>query len=236
MTGLLLAFWFPQKPTDDKELSRVNRALRVRSACNRTLVRAESESAFLADICRIIVDVGGYRLAWVGFINEEADELDQDSKRVYPIAQRGYEDGYLESIEIRWDESEYGRGPTGTAIRTHAPAVVRNILADPTFSPWRSEAKQRAFSSVIALPLADEEEILGALTIYAVEQDAFDADEVALLSDLADDLAYGISTLRARAQHEIDSQALSHFESKAHALTGRHARHHDDSEIRRRMS
>jgi signal transduction histidine kinase len=218
LTGLFLAFFSSKPPAVSQELSRANRALTVRSACNRTLVRAENEAAFLADICRIIVDVGGYRLAWVGFIDAAADDLDQETKRVYPLAQRGYEDGYLESVKICWDESEHGRGPTGTAIRTHAPVVVRNILADPTFSPWRSEAKQRGFSSVIALPLADETEILGALTIYAVEQDAFDAEEVALLSDLADDLAYGIATLRARAQHEIDSQALSHFESKAHAL------------------
>jgi PAS domain S-box-containing protein len=159
-------------------------------------------------------------LAWVGFIDDENGnaENDKDDKRVTPVAQRGYEDGYLESIEIRWDESERGRGPTGTAIRSGTPSVVRNILADPSFSPWRDEAKQRGFNSVIALPLADEDQTLGALTIYAVEQDAFDADEVSLLSDLADDLAYGIATLRARAQHEIASQALSHFESKAHAL------------------
>ena len=219
VAGLLLLFKSPKVSPAGDELHRVNRALRVRSACNQTLVRAESESQFLADICTIIVDVGGYRLAWVGFINEKNDETGKRTeKHVRPVAQRGYEDGYLESIEIRWDGSEHGRGPTGTAIRSGEPAVVRNILADPSFAPWRDEAKERGFNSAIALPLADENETLGALTIYAVEQDAFDADEVALLSDLADDLAYGISTLRGRAEHAIASEALTHFESKARAL------------------
>ena len=164
--GLYLAWTLPKTFATDQELRRVNRALRVRSACNQTLVRAESESQFLADICRIIVDDGGYRLAWVGFVNDQNDS-DESDRRVLPVAQRGYEDGYLESIEIRWDESEHGQGPTGTAIRTGAPTVVRNILADPSFAPWRDEAKERGFCSVIALPLTSEDETLGALTIYA---------------------------------------------------------------------
>jgi PAS domain S-box-containing protein len=193
------------------------RAHKVLSACNHCLVRADDEDTFLSDICKIIVDVGGYRMAWVGYIDNAAD-TDQHHKTVRPVAQRGYEDGYLESIEIRWDFSEHGRGPTGTAIRTAAPAVVRNILTDDSFLPWRDEAERRGYGSVIGLPLQTESKTLGALTIYAVEADAFDREEVSLLSGLADDLAYGISVLRARHAHEEAVQSLTHFEAKARAL------------------
>ena len=119
----------------DAELARIMRAHRVLSACNHSLVRAADEERFLRDICQIIVDLGGYRMAWVGYV-EGAEDQSADRHIVRPVAQKGDEEGYLASTEIRWDESEHGRGPTGTAIRSRVPAVVRNILTNDGFIPW----------------------------------------------------------------------------------------------------
>ena len=66
---------------------------------------------------------------------------------------------------------------------------------------------QRGYSSSLALPLRIDSEIIGALAIYAAEPDAFDGDEVRLLIELADDLAFGIAALRVRAQGEAAAQA-----------------------------
>ena len=134
-------------------------------------------------------------MSWVGYAEHD------NEKRVRPVAQAGYEDGYLETLNITWADSERGRGPTGTAVRTGEPSIGRNLLTDPNFEPWRAEALKRGYASSICLPLIADGQIFGALTMYAVDPDAFDMKEVELLKELADDIAYSISALRLRAEH-----------------------------------
>ncbi|GBE18897.1 alginate biosynthesis sensor protein KinB [archaeon BMS3Abin16] len=186
----------------EEELRRVNRGLKMLSAFNQTLVRTMDEPSLLRNTCRVIVEVGGYRFAWIGFA--ESDE----EKTVRPVAQAGYEKGYLDTVHIVWSDTEQGRGPTGTAIRTGKSIVCKKMLTDPRYSPWRSEASERGYASSIALPLIARDQTLGALNVYAREPDAFDSEEVKLLVELADDLAYGIMALRTRAEHERSEKAL----------------------------
>jgi PAS domain S-box-containing protein len=191
----------------EETLNKVNRALKVISECNQSLVRATDEPNLLNEICRNLVGVGGYRLAWVGLAEQD------EGKTVRPAAQAGYEEGYLENLNITWSDTEAGRGPTGTAIRTGKVYVCRNILTDPNFEPWRAEAKKRGYASSIAIPLIAENLPLGALNIYASEPDAFDKEEVNLLSELADDLAFGIVALRTRAEREQAQESLKKLSS-----------------------
>ena len=186
----------------EHSLYQSNRALRTLSECNQSLIRATDEAELLQNICRHIVDVGGYRLAWV------AEALHDEARTVRPIAQAGFEDGYLETILISWHDNEYGRGPTGTAIRTGQPCLVRNILEDPAFAPWRAQALLRDYAASIAIPLIIDGQVIGALNIYASDTDAFDEEEVHLLRELADDLAYGLQTLRTRADHQKAEASL----------------------------
>lgn len=195
----------------EEQLSKYNRALRTLSACNQALVRAVDENELLWNVCDIVVREGGYRLAWVGYAEED------EKKLVHPVAQAGYEKGYLESLCITWADTERGRVPAGTSIRTGKPAVVRDIMSDPSFSPWREEASKRGYASVVSLPLQSEAKVFGSLNIYASEKDAFDADELKLLAELASDLAYGISTIRMRRRHQIAEESLK--ESEAYIRT-----------------
>jgi len=191
----------------ERELQRVNRALQTVNECTRALVHAVDEADFLQEVCRIMVDTGGYRLAWIGFAADDAEQS------VRPVARAGHDAGYVDGVAITWADTERGRGPTGSAIRTGRPCVVQDMAQEPAFQPWRAEAARRGFASVIALPLRGaEDRPLGALNIYAGEPHAFDADEVALLTGLTDDLAYGILTLRvqrARRQAEEMLRKLS---------------------------
>ncbi|BAU49833.1 diguanylate cyclase [Sulfurifustis variabilis] len=191
-------------------LERSNRALRTLSAGNRSLVRAHDEQELLAAMCRAVVRVGGYRMAWVGFAQED------DTKTVRAMAQEGLEEGILSPLnrlDVRWDDTERGRGPVGRAIRTGRPAVMREILTDPNFAPWREEAAARGYAAVAALPLIVDRRPMGALAIYAAEPDAFDENEMGLLEEMAEDLSYGIAALRTRARHE---QATSIIERLAY--------------------
>lgn len=196
----------------EEELRRVNKALRTLSECNQVLVRVTDEADLLLDICRIIVEVGGYRLAWVGFAEHD------EGKTVRPVVQAGYEEGYLDTLNITWADTERGRGPTGTAIRTGKHHIARNILVDPNFAPWRAEASRRGYASSISLPLIANGQTFGALNIYAIEPDAFDEEEVKLLTELADDLTYGIMTLRTRAERKRVEEALGESEKKYRKL------------------
>jgi sigma-B regulation protein RsbU (phosphoserine phosphatase) len=188
----------------EQEILRTNRAHRALSTSNQALVRATNETGLLDQICRIIVSAAGYRFCWAG--RAEQDE----AKTVRPIAQAGACDGYLETAHITWADTERGRGPTGTCIRTGVTQVSRHIATDAAFEPWRAEALKRGFQSSIAIPLVVDAKTYGALTIYSTEAAAFNGEEVDLLTELAGDIGYGITALhtqaeRKRAEEEIRS-------------------------------
>ncbi len=177
-----------------EETRRLNRALRTLGEGSKTLVRATEEPELLGEICRVIVEVGGYRMAWVGFAEQD------EAKTVRPAAHAGDDAGCLEAVKMSWADTEQGRSPAGAAIRSASPTVVRDIAADAAFGLWHTEAIARGFASVAALPLIEEGRPFGVLEICDGEVGRFDDEEVTLLTELADDLAYGVVALRARAE------------------------------------
>lgn len=184
-------------------LRQANRAYRVLSDCNQTLVRATDEQKLLQDICQIIVEQGGYRMAWVGFAEQD------ENKTVRPMASAG-DQGYLETAHLSWADNEWGHSPAGTAIRTGTLQISRDIRRDPNYEPWRASVSEHGYASSIALPLHHEGLVLGALKIYSTEPNAFHPDEVALLSEMANDLGYGIGVLRARTARE-QAETQTHY-------------------------
>jgi PAS domain S-box-containing protein len=184
------------------EQKRLNRALHALSATDQAMVRALDESELLQETCRILVEAGGYRFAWVGLAEQDA------AKMVRPVAHAGIEEGYLESVRITWADTVRGRGPTGTAIRTGRPSVCQNMLEDPRLAPWREDAARRGYASSCALPLVVSGQPIGALTVYSAHPNAFDTAEAELLAQLAVDLAFGVESLRTRAERQRAEEAL----------------------------
>ncbi len=166
-------------------------------------MRASNEEDYLRTVCRIIVDDCGHAMTWIGFADDDAE------KTVRPVAYAGFEDGYLETLHITWADNERGRGPTGTAIRTGKPSFCKNIHTDPKFAMWREEALKRGYASSLVLPLFDGKRVFGALTIYFGDPDPFTDAEVKLLSDLADDLVFGIRSIKLKADHKSTVKALA---------------------------
>ncbi|HJV54030.1 MAG TPA: MASE3 domain-containing protein [Noviherbaspirillum sp.] len=189
-------------------LNRANRTLRTLSAVNERLIHAQNEAELLQSVCRVIVEVGGYCMAWVG------KALQDERKTVQAVAQWGNDSGYIDVARIVWSDSERGRGSTGTAIRTGQTQVNQNYATNPQVALWRDEAMQRGYQSSIAFPLRDAGGVHGALTIYAPEPDAFDSDEVRLLQELANDLAFGIVTLRTGVEHDRMAQEQQHYDAR----------------------
>jgi signal transduction histidine kinase len=174
----------------------------VLSESRHAMTRATDERELFNRLCGIIVHLGGYRLAWVGLV------LHDTKRTVMPVAQAGFEEGYLERVDIHLADLERSRGPTGTAILTGKPCICKNILTDPQYEPWRAEASRRAYGSSVAVPINLGGGTVGALNIYAAEPDAFSPEEMELLTQLADDLAYGLGALRNRRERERAEAAL----------------------------
>ena len=201
VTAWLLYVLIRKSESDIKQrkeaLSRLNRSLKAYSECHQALIRASDEMQLMQDVCRTIVDVGGYRVAWVGWAEND------EEKSIRPVAQWGDEKGYLKSLRASWSNTDRGRGPTGIAIKSNKPVVAQYIEYDPKWELWREDALQHGFMSSISVPLIDNGRAFAALVIFAGETEAFDVDEVKLLSELADDLSYGITALHAAVERKI---------------------------------
>ncbi|CAN7167367.1 EAL domain-containing protein [Acidovorax delafieldii] len=194
----------------ERELARMGRAQRLLSACNETLVRATSEAALLQAICQIAVDIGGYRMGWVGFA------LDDERKSIRPVAHAGYNQNYLENLQLSWSADDpYGRGPAGIAVRTGQPVIVQDIRTEGDFADWTERMLEHGFHGVICLPLREhardhaQDRSFGLLYLYAPDVLQISPEEAALLQELSNDLAIGITSLRAhKAQQRLQASVL----------------------------
>jgi PAS domain S-box-containing protein/putative nucleotidyltransferase with HDIG domain len=195
-------------------LEKSNRALKALSACNAALVHADKEEQLLQDMCRVIVEAGGYAYAWIGYAGHDA------GKRILPMAQAGFEPGYLEKLPLTWSDTDAGHGMAGTVIREGAVVVSKDVVNDPALSAWHDVVVQLGLGSGATFPLMRGNETFGALSIYARERGAFDREELTLLAELSEDLTFGILTLRARVAHEqLQQEHLKSAERLKESLT-----------------
>jgi len=201
---------------------RASRAHRTLSASNRALVRATDETSHLQEVCRLIVDVGGYPCAWVGYVQHKAEEI------LCPVAFSGTDRNFFAALPLAGDGQSPLCGLCGTAIKTGQPVVIENVASDPSAAAWRDAALARGFNSALALPLHVDGEIMGVLCVYAVELANFDSEEIKLLAEAAEDLAFGIASLRTRqrqqeaeeAFHRVSRQNTLILESAAEGIFG----------------
>jgi len=189
---------------DVTERQRLIRALAAISATNAAMMRATDERVLAEQACRIMVEIGQYRAAWIGW--PEADER----KSIGVVARAGEGvDEYLRSAQISWADAGPGRGPTGTAVRIGKTQISREYARDIASTAQRADAAEHGFIACMAVPLAGRRESLGVLTLYASDAAAFDDEEVELLDQLSADLAYGIEAISGRRQHEMDLERLA---------------------------
>jgi len=195
-------------PVAEQELIRVKRALRTISECVQAIVRAGSEQEFIEHVCNILVDVGGYRMAWIGYPEDES------ACTLRAAANCGDED-YLKLAVFNWKDDEDGAEPSALAFRSGRICACSITELDRSKHPWCEEALKRGYLSLISLPLLRDHRTLGVLTTYASETGAaLDQEEVKLLSELADEVSLGIDTLRIREEHKKTEIALRKSEQR----------------------
>lgn len=203
----MFAYNITERKDNEHIISQVNLALRTIVECNQILVRADDEKTLLQDICTLLVESGHYSMGWVGYAEND------ENKTVRPVAKSGKGLEYVNGAKVVWSNTERGRGPVGTAIRSCQPVVINSMSEDPNFKPWLREAQSHGFRSVVSLPLSTGTETFGALSIYSDEEDVFVPDATTLLKRMADDLAYGIQTIRNRRARLIAEEKLNASEA-----------------------
>jgi diguanylate cyclase (GGDEF)-like protein/PAS domain S-box-containing protein len=200
-------------------LRQAHRALQMLSRCNHVVVHAAREPDLIDEICRIAVEVGGYRMAWVGYAAEdEAHSID-----IAAYAGSAADVACLRKLPLGWAEGDAaGRGPAGLAIRSGNPVMVEDMAQDFRFAPWATAEAACGYGGAIYLPLKDGARTFGLLSLYATDIAEGDADEVRLLQELAGNLAFGINSIRVRLQQEKIQAAVTKVAASVSTATGEH--------------
>ncbi|MGA2917699.1 PAS domain S-box protein [Methanoregula sp.] len=197
-----------ERKNAEERMIAAQRLYAVLSQINQAIVRVKDLETLVAEICRISVEFGRFRMSWVGL-------LDHESGTFRPVAHAGYEEGYLASgmISVGGDDGK-SRGPTGTALREGRYDICNDIGTDPCMEPWRDEALKRGYHSSAALPFRLHGEVIGAYTIYASETNFFNETEIALLEEIAMDISFALDMLDEQARRTRAEKALAGSEER----------------------
>jgi len=184
-----------RKLADDK-INRMNRIYAVLSEINETLIRVRDLKKLFEEACRIAVEVGKFKLAWIGTVDEKTGDVD-------PVSYSGDGGGYLELLDISISPEKPGsRGPVGVALREKRHVVRNDIEHDGVVLPWHTEALKRRFRSSAAFPLMNADRTYGVICFYSSEARFFDEQEVALLRELSSDISYSIENIELDEKHK----------------------------------
>jgi len=185
------------------------------SRCNVAMVRSRSVQEMFDEVCRVVVQSGGIALAWVSLADPET--LQVRSAAGFAASEASL--GYLDAIRVSVDAAEpQGRGPTGTAIRDGEPYWCQDFAADPRTEPWRDAAARFGWRASAALPLRRGGRIVGALTFYMTEPNAFDEEMRSLLSEIASEVSFSLDNFDREAAHASAVDRLRESEERYRLL------------------
>jgi PAS domain S-box-containing protein len=192
---------------DSEKIQSLNRLYSVLSETNKAVFRIRTKSDFFSEICRILVGIGGFRMAWIGV-------ADPDTGIIRPVASSGFVKGYLDTMTVSVDDVPHGRGPTGTAYREGKYFFSNDISGDPRTEPWREEALKRGYLAIAAYPFALGTKNAGILSLYAPVTGFFDQQIVGLLDELAVDITFALRTLDDQEAWKVSDTALRESERR----------------------
>jgi diguanylate cyclase (GGDEF)-like protein/PAS domain S-box-containing protein len=173
-----------QRRLQQERIARLSRIQAVLSGINSTIVRVRERSELFRESCRIAVQQGGFRMAWIGSVEPGA-------MRALPLVWEGFDHGYLDEVGSALGGVLEDPGPVGKAIRYKKMVVANDIETDP-HTVFKREALARGFRSLIAMPLMVADQVEGVLVLYASETGFFDYEELKLLKDLAGDISFAL--------------------------------------------
>ena len=202
-----------ERITADQKLIKANRLYLFISQINQMIVRTTDEETLFQEACNIAVDFGKFRMAWIGII-------DEGTKKLIPEMIAGESNDYLSIIKTIYAEDiPEGRGPGGTAMREGRWVVCNDVENDAMMQPWRKEAMERGYMSSIAVPIKKFGKVIGVFSFYSNEKNFFDAEEIALLEEATEDVAFALEIFEREALRKKAEEAVVESEQRYHMLT-----------------
>ena len=198
-----------QLEAKEKQLGKLNRLYRMLSSCNQTIVHGLPEQEMLQQLCAIAVREGGFRMAWVGRL--QGMELE-------PLAWAGQVGNYLEDLDAHPD-GPHSQGPTAVALHQGPYGLCNDMANDPAVAYKREAALALGYRSGASFPLRVGGRLYGVFGLYAGEAQFFDAEELALLAELASDMAFALEVAEAARRHLATQVSLQESEALFHTLT-----------------
>ncbi len=192
----------------------VSRLYLFMSQVNEVIVRVQDQTVLFQEFCRIAVEEGRFKMAWVGMVNAQGNA-------VKAVSHYGVADEYLDNIVISFREGPESRGPTGTAVRENRSEICNDIANDPRMAPWREEALNQGYRSSGAFPLRIGGKVVGVLAMYAGTPEFFTGEEVSLLESLANDVSFAMESLEREALRRQAEADLKTSEERLRDLTSR---------------
>lgn len=185
----------------EAEILRITSLYAALSQINQAIVWSHSRDALFSKVCAVLVEFGGFSMAWVGLPDER-------SGQIRPVAQSGDCTGYLDSIEIFGDERPEGLGPSGSAYRTGRPYISNDMGNDATTLPWRPQIRRAGFQAQASFPIRLNANVCGILSVYSSQKDFFQAKEVALLEEAATDISFALDNFAKDEARQTAEQNL----------------------------
>ncbi|MCK5288927.1 MAG: GAF domain-containing protein, partial [Candidatus Omnitrophica bacterium] len=153
----------------EDKLERFNKVLLLITQINQDILWIKSKQQLCDLICSGFVKYD-YKFVWIGFCDEE-------TKRIVPQSQAGFEDGYLEEINITHGQDKSNLAPEVMAVKLKRSSVMRFIAKGTDYSSWSKQALSRGYMSLAAVPIFIKDKVIGVLNFYSGKEDAFDDKE-----------------------------------------------------------
>jgi PAS domain S-box-containing protein len=203
----------------EEELKKANRIYAFLSNVNQAIIHAKNEETLFNEICRISVDIGKFKMAWIGII-------DTQTNKINPVASNGFTQNYLKTINIDLSNEKLSQGPTGRAVKSGTHYLANDIDNNPEMKPWRENALRLGYKSSAAFPIRVFDKTLGAFMLYASEQHFFNETEVNLLDEVSMDISFALESIETeRKRKEAEGAVIaseikyrSFFENSMYAI------------------
>ena len=188
-----------QRIRQEAEISSLTRLYAVLSQINQAIIRVGSQTELFQEVCRIVIEDGGFKLAWVG-------EIQPDTHEVLQVAAAGEGREEMEGVKLyATDDRPEGRGVAGTSIREGKVVASNDYVSDSRTQPWWPMAQKMGWKSAISLPVRSAGKICAVLVVFAGEKDCFQNQELNLLEEISLDISFALDhmdqeVLRREAQ------------------------------------
>ncbi|MCS6889257.1 MAG: response regulator, partial [Chloroflexus sp.] len=186
-----------QRQRHEARQRRLTRTYALLSAINQMIIRERAPQRIFQEVCRIAVVEGEFRMAWVGRRHAGSNLLE-------PVAFAGEAGDYLELLNISLTEDN--PCPTAQALHSGQAMIVNDFAVDERVALWREAALRLGYRAAASFPLLVDGEVYATISFYAGQPNVFDAEEVRLLGELAQDIAFAIMVGRQEAQLRASEQ------------------------------